>query len=173
MFQGIELVCHFNKSYPVPAAGLLPRTPWNFATKPHFDKLQRTVINAPNILARLPNDPMVQPLYSTSMLHTSRSRISDPIERHYPRLCMWPRSSVVDAFWQAFRCYFGLDHDNYTVGSFGDYPDIATELADLAMAGIKRATASLAHDYEDGREPIPRLGEFVMMLHAEARPRSL
>ena len=69
MFQGIELVCHFNKSYPAPAAGLLPRTPRNFVTKPSFDKLQRTVINAPNILARLPNNPMVQPLYSTSMLH--------------------------------------------------------------------------------------------------------
>ena len=71
----------------------------------------------------------------------------------------------------AFRCYARLDHDNYTVGSFGDSPEMATELADLAMAGIKRATASLVHDYDDGREPIPRPGDFVMMLDGERRPR--
>jgi hypothetical protein len=59
---------------------------------------------------------------------------------------MLPRSSNTDAFWQAFRRYAGLDHDNYVVGSFGDSPEMATELADLVVAGIKRATASLARD---------------------------
>jgi uncharacterized protein YhfF len=54
------------------------------------------------------------------------------------------RSSDTDAFWHAFRRHAGLDHDNYVVGSFGDSPKMATELADLVIAGIKRATASLA-----------------------------
>jgi uncharacterized protein YhfF len=54
------------------------------------------------------------------------------------------RSAETDAFWQAFRRHLGLDHDNYVVGSFGDTPEMATELADLAVAGIKRATASFA-----------------------------
>jgi hypothetical protein len=31
-----------------------------------------------------------------------------------------------------------LDHDNYVVRSFGDSPEMATELADLVIAGIKR-----------------------------------
>jgi hypothetical protein len=61
-----------------------------------------------------------------------------------------------DAFWQAFRRYAGLDHNNYTVGSFGDSAEMATELADLVVAGIERATASLARDYGDGREPMPK-----------------
>jgi hypothetical protein len=39
--------------------------------------------------------------------------------------------------------------------SFGDSPEMATGLVDLVVAGIKRATASLARDYGDGREPIP------------------
>ena len=76
-----------------------------------------------------------------------------------------------DAFWQAFRRYAGLDHDNYVVGSFGDSPEMATELADLVIAGIKRATASLARDYGEGREPTPRPGDFVIMLDGEGRPR--
>ena len=60
---------------------------------------------------------------------------------------MFPRSAETDAFWQAFRRHLGLDHDNYVVGSFGDTPEMATELADLVIAGTKSATASLARDY--------------------------
>ena len=74
---------------------------------------------------------------------------------------MLPRSAETDAFWQAFRRHLGLDHDNYVVGSFGDTPEMATELADLVIAGIKRATASLARDYGEGREPTPKPGDFV------------
>jgi hypothetical protein len=51
-----------------------------------------------------------------------------------------------DAFCQGSRGSAEVDHDNYIVGSFGDSPKMATELADLAVAGIKRATASLARD---------------------------
>jgi hypothetical protein len=35
---------------------------------------------------------------------------------------------------EAFRRYAGLDHDNYVAGSFGDSPEMATELADLVIA---------------------------------------
>jgi uncharacterized protein YhfF len=48
---------------------------------------------------------------------------------------------------------------------------MATELAGLVIAGIKRATASLIRDYGEGREPIPKPGDFVMMLDGEGRPR--
>ena len=60
---------------------------------------------------------------------------------------MLPRSSDTDAFWQAFRRHAGLDHDSYVVGSFGDSPEMATELVELVIAGMKRATASLVRDY--------------------------
>jgi uncharacterized protein YhfF len=84
---------------------------------------------------------------------------------------MSPRSPDTDTFWQAFRRYAGLDHDNYVVGSFGDPPEIATELAGLVMAGIKTASASLTRDCGESREPIPRPGDFVMMLDGGGRPR--
>jgi uncharacterized protein YhfF len=48
---------------------------------------------------------------------------------------------------------------------------MATELADLVIAGIKRATASLARDYVEGRETMPKPGDFVMMLDGDGRPR--
>ena len=84
---------------------------------------------------------------------------------------MLPRNPDTDAFWQAFRRHAGLDHDSYVVGSFGDSPEMATELADPVIAGIKRATASLARDFGDGREAMPKPGDFVMMLDGEGRLR--
>ena len=84
---------------------------------------------------------------------------------------MLPRNPDTDAFWQAFRRYAALDHDDYVVGSFGDSPEMATEFAELVIAGIKRATASLARDYGEGREPIPKPGDFVLMLDGSGRPR--
>jgi uncharacterized protein YhfF len=94
---------------------------------------------------------------------------------------MLPRSPDTDAFWHAFRRYAGRDCDNYVIGSFGDSPEMATELADLVVAGIKRATVSfalraasppsLARDHGDGREPTPKPGDLVMILDGAARPR--
>ncbi len=75
------------------------------------------------------------------------------------------------SFSQTLRCHAGLDHDNYVVGLFGDTPEMATELAHLVITGIKRATASLARDYDDGREPTPRPGDFVVVQDGESRPR--
>src|ERR1700759_2817349 len=86
---------------------------------------------------------------------------------------MSPRSPDTDAFWQAFRRHAGLDCDDYVVGSFGDSPEMATELANLVIAGIKRATASLARDYGEGREPTPKPGDFVMMLDGDGLPMRL
>jgi uncharacterized protein YhfF len=45
------------------------------------------------------------------------------------------------------------------------------ELADLVIAGTKRATASSARDDGEGREPTPKPGDFVMMLDGAGRPR--
>ena len=85
---------------------------------------------------------------------------------------MLPRSPDTDASLQAFRRYARLDHDSYALGSVGDSPEIATELADLVIPEIKRAIASLARDCGEGREPMPRPGDFDMILDGdEHRPR--
>jgi uncharacterized protein YhfF len=48
---------------------------------------------------------------------------------------------------------------------------MAAELADLVIAVIKRAAASLARDYGDGREPMPKPGDFVIMLDGDGSQR--
>jgi hypothetical protein len=46
------------------------------------------------------------------------------------------RSALTDEFWRGYRKAAGLHHDDYDVVAFGDGPEMATELAELTVAGI-------------------------------------
>jgi uncharacterized protein YhfF len=74
------------------------------------------------------------------------------------------RSARTDEFWRAYRDAAGLAHDNYDVVAFGDGPEMATELAELTVAGIKRATAGLVRQFGPGGEAAPVIGGFVVLV---------
>ena len=65
--------------------------------------------------------------------------------------------------WAAYREKSGVAHDNYTAWTFGGDPD---GLAELVLAGKKRATCSLGRVYELTGEPIPALGEYSVILNS-------
>ena len=65
------------------------------------------------------------------------------------------KTAETDAFWREFTEHSEVETD-YVLVSFGDTPEMAEELLALVLAGTKRATASLARDYGDDREPLPR-----------------
>src|SRR5688572_21718107 len=65
-----------------------------------------------------------------------------------------------EAYWREFVLHSGVDANDYAICSFGDSPAMASELADLVLVGTKRATASLARDYADGHEPLPKVGDY-------------
>src|SRR5689334_1266622 len=83
------------------------------------------------------------------------------------------RSALTDEFWCAYREAVGLDHDDYDVVAFGDGAEMATELAELTVAGIKRATAGLVRQFGPGGEAAPVLGGFVVLLDGAGRPRAI
>ena len=83
------------------------------------------------------------------------------------------RSALTDEFWRAYRNAAGHDHDNYDVVAFGDGAEMATELAELTVAGIKRATAGLARQFGPDGEAAPVLGGFVVLLDGADRPRAI
>ena len=70
------------------------------------------------------------------------------MEYHHPKTVMLPvccREPLIPMhFGWIYRRHAGPDQHNYVVGSFGDTPEMATALAELVIAGTKRATASLA-----------------------------
>jgi uncharacterized protein YhfF len=48
---------------------------------------------------------------------------------------------------------------------------MADELLELVLAGIKRATASLGRDYGEGRDPLPAVGDHVVVVDGRNKPR--
>jgi uncharacterized protein YhfF len=83
------------------------------------------------------------------------------------------RSARTDEFWRAYRDAAGLRHDNYDVVAFGDGAEMATELAELVVAGIKRATAGLVRQFGPDGEPPPVVGGYVVLLDGAGRPRAI
>jgi len=84
-----------------------------------------------------------------------------------------PKTVATDAFWQAFARHAGLVDADYQVAAFGDGVAMATELAELVVAGTKRATVSLARDYEDGRAPPATVGDFIVVIDGTGAPRCI
>ena len=83
------------------------------------------------------------------------------------------KTPATDRFWQAFVAARGGVDADYVVVFFGDTAEMMDELLDLVLAGRKRATASLARDYGPGREPMPRVGDFVVVVDAKDTPKCI
>jgi len=83
------------------------------------------------------------------------------------------RSVLTDEFWRGYREAAGLSHDDYDVVAFGDGSDMATELAELTVAGIKRAPAGLVRQFGPDGEPPPVVGGYVVLLDGANGPRAI
>jgi uncharacterized protein YhfF len=83
------------------------------------------------------------------------------------------RSVLTDEFWRGYRKAAGLDHDEYDVVTFGDGPAMATALAELTVAGIKRATAGLVRQFGPGGEAPAVVGGYVVLLDGANQPRAI
>ena len=82
------------------------------------------------------------------------------------------KTAETDAFWREFTEHSEVETD-YVLVSFGDTPEMADELLALVLAGTKRATASLARDYGDDREPLPKVGDYVVVVDGAGTPRCI
>jgi uncharacterized protein YhfF len=83
------------------------------------------------------------------------------------------KTPETEAFWREFLRQAGLENLEYQVVSFGDNPQMASELASLVVSRAKRATASLRRDYVDERLPLPTVGDFVVVIDGEGAPRCI
>jgi uncharacterized protein YhfF len=81
------------------------------------------------------------------------------------------KTDDTDSFFRAFKADAKVDVDRYDVVAFGDSEKMADELLELVLIGIKRATASLARDYGEGRDPLPAVGDHVVVVDGRNKPR--
>ncbi len=69
-----------------------------------------------------------------------------------------------DAYWRARLS----ELDGW---SFGDTPEMADELLELVLRGVKRATTSLHKAFENEDEPLPVVGEESYVKDSQGRAR--
>jgi uncharacterized protein YhfF len=83
----------------------------------------------------------------------------------------WPDPSV-EAFWAQFRAAIGSDVEGrfYESFHFGDNESTANQLAQLVLAGTKRATASLVWAYEAENRPPPKPGDLSVVTDWDGNP---
>jgi len=76
------------------------------------------------------------------------------------------------SFWAEFQSTLGSDASArlYESFQFGDSESLADELADLVVAGTKRATAGLLWSHEADGKPLPRPGELSIVERGSGEP---
>ena len=71
---------------------------------------------------------------------------------------------IAEEMWDLFAQKSGLKHAGYEAWTFGDEPD---KLASLVAGGQKTATSSAYPLYELEQEPIPKAGEYSVILDSK------
>ena len=85
---------------------------------------------------------------------------------------MLDKTVATDAYWQEFVQHAEISAADYQVVAFGNSEQMATELAELVIAGIKRATVSLMREYGE-HLPLPAVGDFVIVVDGAGTPRCI
>jgi len=83
------------------------------------------------------------------------------------------KTAATEAFWKEFTVARGDIATDYIVVALGDNTEMASRLATLVLSGKKRATASLLRDYERGSDPLPRPGDFVLVVDGRGHPKCI
>ena len=88
--------------------------------------------------------------------------------------------SACDAFWEAYRASLPAGHAHAQPqrrpSAFGfceDHPELVEQLAQLVVAGRKRATTSLAIEFTSLGEELPKPGDLGIVVGREGAPYAL
>jgi len=79
----------------------------------------------------------------------------------------------IENYWQEFKTATGCSAETYVATSFGDSPQMASDLLALVLSGRKRATASLRRDYRQDGADLPQPDDYVIILDSKSLPRCI
>lgn len=75
-----------------------------------------------------------------------------------------PVPAHLSPFWNAFAKATGANEERfYEAFSFGDREEVANELAELVLRGIKRATTASVWSHDEEGKPFPRPGDLSIV----------
>lgn len=83
------------------------------------------------------------------------------------------RAQDIEPFWLAYQRANDVKVEGFSASSLADTRALADELAELVLAGIKRAHATLLRDFQQALDPLPQIGDHLVVLDGAGQPRSI
>jgi uncharacterized protein YhfF len=90
---------------------------------------------------------------------------------------MYVDSRACDSAWHSYCSLLPADHPHRLAKpdyfGFGGEPELADELAELVLAGKKRATTSLPIEFTSLCEPLPTVGDLSIIVRGDGSPAAI
>ena len=83
------------------------------------------------------------------------------------------QKELIEAFWLDYQRTCKIAVAGFSATSLGHSRVVADELAELIVDGIKRAHATLEHDFTVDNEALPQPGDHLVVLDGRGRPRAI
>ncbi len=81
--------------------------------------------------------------------------------------------AAIEAFWLAYQRECGVKVAGFSAAALGRSATVADECAALVREGHKRAHATLARDFQQSLEPLPQVGDHLVVLDGRGLPRAI
>jgi uncharacterized protein YhfF len=83
------------------------------------------------------------------------------------------QKDLIQAFWLDYQRECKVQVPGFAASALGHSRALADELAELIVAGIKRAHATLEHDFTADNDALPQPGDHLVVLDGRGRPRAI
>ena len=83
------------------------------------------------------------------------------------------RASDIEPFWLTYQRACDVNVEGFSASAFGHSRELADTLAELVVAGVKRAHATLLRDFEKELDPLPLPGDHLVVLDGDGRARAI
>ncbi len=83
------------------------------------------------------------------------------------------RAAEIEPFWLEYQRACKVKVPGFAAAALGETRSVADEHADLVVRGIKRAHATLKRDFEKELDPLPQIGDHLVVLDGAGTPRAI
>jgi uncharacterized protein YhfF len=83
------------------------------------------------------------------------------------------RAPDIETLWLAYQRACDVRVEGFSASAFGHSRELADMLAELVLAGVKRAHATLLRDFEKELDPLPLPGDHLVVLDGDGRARAI
>ena len=83
------------------------------------------------------------------------------------------QKALIEPFWLDYQRSCKVTVPGFAAGALGHTRALADELAELVLGGVKRAHATLEHDFTAAGDVLPQPGDHLVVLDGRGRPRAI